>query len=81
MLKVMIDTNIFISAALFPDGKASAALWKIEDLIYAASRGGWPTTLRKKSEAIALLTTEDYVNNICESDISTCGQHVHGNNG
>lgn len=44
---------------------------KIEDLIYAASRGGWPATLRKKSEAIALLTAKDYVNNICESDIST----------
>lgn len=27
-MKVMIDTNIFISAALFPNGKASAALWK-----------------------------------------------------
>lgn len=44
---------------------------KIEDLIYAASRGGWPATLRKKSETIALLTAKDYVNNICESDIST----------
>lgn len=27
-MKVMIDTNIFISAALFPNGKASAALEK-----------------------------------------------------
>lgn len=26
---------------------------------------------QKKSEAIALLTAKDYVNNICESDIST----------
>lgn len=44
---------------------------KIEDLIYAASRGGWPASLRKKSEAAALLIAKDYVNNICESDIST----------
>lgn len=28
MRRVMIDTNIFISAILFPDGKASAALKK-----------------------------------------------------
>ena len=27
-MRVMIDTNIFISAVLFPDGKASAALKK-----------------------------------------------------
>lgn len=27
-MRVMIDTNIFISAVLFPDGKASAALTK-----------------------------------------------------
>ncbi|MCI8992478.1 MAG: putative toxin-antitoxin system toxin component, PIN family [Eubacterium sp.] len=27
-MKIMIDTNIFISAALFPNGKASAALRK-----------------------------------------------------
>ena len=44
---------------------------KIEDLIYAAARGGWPASLRGKSEAIALLTAKDYVSNICESDIST----------
>lgn len=44
---------------------------KIEDLIYAAARGGWPASIRGKSEAIALLTAKDYVNNICESDIST----------
>lgn len=44
---------------------------KIEDLIYAASRGGWPAAIRKKSEMAALLIAKDYVNNICESDIST----------
>lgn len=27
-MRVMIDTNIFISAVLFPNGKASAALKK-----------------------------------------------------
>lgn len=27
-MRVMIDTNIFISAALFPNGKAAAALKK-----------------------------------------------------
>ena len=27
-MKVMIDTNIFISAALFPEGRAAKALYK-----------------------------------------------------
>lgn len=62
-------SELFEDPSLDIDGIMSNM--KIEDLIYAASRGGWPATLRKKSEAIALLTAKDYVNNICESDIST----------
>ena len=62
-------SELFEDPSLDIDGIMSDM--KIEDLIYAASRGGWPATLRKKSEAIALLTAKDYVNNICESDIST----------
>lgn len=62
-------SELFEDPSLDIDGIMSDM--KIEDLIYAASRGGWPATLRKKSEEIALLTAKDYVNNICESDIST----------
>ncbi len=61
--------ELFENPALDIDGIISDM--KIEDLIYAAARGGWPATLRKKSEAAALLIAKDYVNNICESDIST----------
>lgn len=43
----------------------------VEELIYAACRGGWPATLRKKSGAAQLLIARDYLNNVCESDIST----------
>ena len=43
----------------------------IEQLIFAACRGGWPASLDKKSEAAKLIVSKDYVNNICESDIST----------
>ncbi|MCM1415864.1 MAG: DUF4143 domain-containing protein [bacterium] len=43
----------------------------IEDLIFAAARGGWPAALKGKSEAVAMLTAKEYVSNICESDIST----------
>ena len=43
----------------------------IENLIFAACRGGWPASLRKKSDAAKLIVSKDYINNICESDIST----------
>lgn len=44
---------------------------KIEDLIFAACRGGWPSSLRKKSDAAKLIVAKDYLRNVCESDIST----------
>lgn len=43
----------------------------IEQLIFAACRGGWPATLRRKSDAAKLMIAKDYISNICESDIST----------
>ena len=44
---------------------------RIEDLIFAACRGGWPSSLRKKSNAAKLIIAGDYVRNVCETDIST----------
>lgn len=43
----------------------------IEQLIFCACRGGWPGTLRKKSDKAKLMTAESYLDNICDSDIST----------
>lgn len=42
----------------------------IEHLIFAACRGGWPATLDTMSDAAKLLIAKDYVNIICEEDIS-----------
>lgn len=42
----------------------------IENLIFAACRGGWPGAIHM-NEQQALLMANDYLNNICESDIST----------
>lgn len=44
---------------------------KVEDLIFAACRGGWPSALRKKSREAKLIVAKDYFRNVCESDIST----------
>lgn len=43
----------------------------VEELIFAACRGGWPAALRRKSDAAKLMIAKDYLSNICESDIST----------
>ena len=51
------------------DGIASEL--SVEKLIFSACRGGWPAALRRKSDAAKLMIAKDYLNNICESDIST----------
>ena len=51
------------------DGIASELT--VEKLIFAACRGGWPAALRRKSDVAKLMIAKDYLNNICESDIST----------
>lgn len=60
---------LFQDASLDIDGVSSQL--SIEQLIFAACRGGWPATLRRKNPEAQLLTARDYISNICESDIST----------
>lgn len=42
----------------------------IEDLIFASCRGGWPASLDDMSREAKLLIAKDYVNVVCERDIS-----------
>ncbi len=43
---------------------------KLEDLFFAACRGGWPRCLALKSDAAKLLIAKDYYRQIYETDIS-----------
>lgn len=43
----------------------------INELIFVACRGGWPSALSLKTDKAKLFVAADYLNNICESDIST----------
>ena len=61
--------DLLQDASLDIDGVSSQL--SIEQLIFAACRGGWPATLRRKNPEAQLLTARDYISNICESDIST----------
>ncbi len=50
------------------DGDMSAL--SIEEIIFAACRGGWPASLSVKSDKAKLFIAKDYVNVICDEDIS-----------
>lgn len=43
----------------------------IEKLVFAACRGGWPSSLSKKTEKAQLFEAQNYISNICDSDAST----------
>lgn len=43
----------------------------IENLIFAACRGGWPASLKPANPDVQLLIAKDYVNSICKVEIST----------
>ena len=43
---------------------------QVEDLIYAACRGGWPATVNIKSQKAKLLVARNYVDSVCKEDIS-----------
>ncbi|MCF0178428.1 MAG: ATP-binding protein [Bacteroidales bacterium] len=42
----------------------------IEEIIFAACRGGWPESLSAKSDRAKLFIAKDYFNVVCEDDIS-----------
>lgn len=43
----------------------------IEELIFASCRGGWPSSLQKKSDKAKLLVARSYYDSLCNEDISS----------
>lgn len=54
------------------DGKMSRM--SVEDLIFAASRGGWPAALYARTPKAKLLIAKNYVQTACSEDVS----HIDG---
>jgi len=50
------------------DGIASEM--QIEDIVFAACRGGWPAALNVRSDNAKLLIARNYVESVCKADIS-----------
>jgi predicted AAA+ superfamily ATPase len=44
---------------------------EIEQIIFASCRGGWPGFLSRKSDRAKLRIARDYIDSVCETDIST----------
>lgn len=61
-------TDLFENKDLDIDGIKSNL--SIEELIFAACRGGWPASLDSMSTEAKLLIANDYVDAICNDDIS-----------
>lgn len=61
--------ELFNNPSLDIDGITSNMT--IEHLIFAACRGGWPATLKLKTDDARLRVANDYVNTVCKVDIST----------
>jgi len=66
--KISLET-LFQNPTIDIDG-VTADL-SIENLVFAACRGGWPSSLRKKTEKAMLFEAQNYIANICQSDAST----------
>jgi len=62
-------TTLFDNKELNIDGMMSSM--KIEDLIFAACRGGWPASLNRKTKKAQLAVVRDYINSLCKTDISS----------
>ncbi len=62
-------SDLFANPHLEIDGKTSDLT--IEQLVFATCRGGWPSSLKKKTEKAQLFEAYDYLENICASDAST----------
>ena len=60
--------ELFDNKELDIDGVTSKL--SVEDLIQLACRGGWPDTLKIKDDRAKLLIAKDYLNKVCEDDIS-----------
>lgn len=56
----------------FPEGAVSDL--DINDLFFAACRGGWPTSLPSTNPKVQLFVAKDYLNGICNSDMKEVDQ-------
>ena len=60
--------ELFDNPSLLDDGCESKL--SIDELIFVACRGGWPSSLTKKSDRAKLLVAQSYFEGLCREDIN-----------
>ena len=60
-------TELFDNPSLDIDGVLSDL--SIDELVFAACRGGWPATLSRSTNNAKLLVAKSYFNTVCEADM------------
>lgn len=60
--------DLFNNPSALDDGCESDL--SIDELIFAACRGGWPSSIFKKSDKAKLLVTQSYFEGLCREDMS-----------
>ena len=61
-------TELFNNPSAIDDGCESNL--SVDDLIFAACRGGWPSSIFKKSDKAKLLVAQSYFEGLCREDLS-----------
>ena len=61
-------TALFDNPTLLNDGCESTL--SIDELLFAACRGGWPSSLSRKSDDAKLLVAQSYFEGLCRDDMS-----------
>lgn len=61
-------SELFKNPEILDDGCMSELT--IDELIFAACRGGWPSSLNKKSDNAKLLVARSYFEGLCKDDVS-----------
>lgn len=61
-------TELFNNPNVLDDGCESAL--SIDGLIFAACRGGWPSSISKKSNRAKLMIAQSYFDSLCREDMS-----------
>ena len=64
-----ISLSRLFKTGVMPDNGCESSL-SIDDLIFAACRGGWPSSLQKRSRKAQLLVAQSYFEGLCREDVS-----------
>ncbi len=64
-----VSLSALFKNGIFPEEGCISNL-TIDDLVFAACRGGWPSSISKKSDKAKLMIAQSYFEGLCREDIS-----------